>query len=159
MVNSKYVTIANIDDRRSVCFLENTLKCFEENNNISLVYSDCIVTDKPNEKFSDNKLNGTLFEHSLLPFSKENMIKCLPGPMPFWDTKINDACGFFDESYKFANDWEMWLRAVKKGFIFYKNREILGLYLSGGRSDNGFNLDQRKEEAEIFFNFSNASGS
>ena len=74
--------------------------------------------------------------------------------MPMWDTKINEKCGFFNESYKFANDWEMWLRAVDSGFSFIKNKETLGLYLSGGRSQQEANIQQRKEETEIFFKFS-----
>lgn len=157
--SAHYVTIANIDDRRSKKFLQNTLECITNDKNAHLVYSNCVETEKANEKFSDNSLNGNLFEHSLLPFSKENMIKCLPGPMPFWDTMINEESGFFDESYKFANDWEMWLRAVNNGFRFKKNNEILGLYLKGGRSDAGLNIDQRKEEAEIFFKFQHIFGS
>jgi hypothetical protein len=53
----------------------------------------------------------------------------------------------------------MWLRAVNNGFRFKKNNEILGLYLKGGRSDAGLNIDQRKEEAEIFFKFQHIFGS
>ena len=79
--------------------------------------------------------------------------------MPFWDTMINEKCGFFNDNYKYANDWEMWLRAVDNGFSFKKNKQILGLYLAGGRSDSGVNIEQRKEESEIFFKYSNIFGS
>ena len=96
-------------------------------------------------------------EHSVPLFSKENMIKCLPGPMPFWDIEINEKCGFFSEKYKYANDWEMWLRAVNSGFVFVKNEKPLGLYLSGGRSQSE-DPEQRVEEAQIFYKYSNVFG-
>lgn len=156
-VSSKYVTIANIDDRRSPMFLEENLKALSDSKNASLVYSDCIVTEIPNQTFAETK-DDIVVDHSSLPFTRENMIKCLPGPMPLWDTIINEKCGFFNETYKFANDWEMWLRAVNQGYVFKKNDKKLGLYLSGGRSQQDFNKEQRREEAEIFFKFSNIFG-
>ena len=155
--NSNYVTIANIDDRRDVTFLEESYNCIENNSEAKLVYSDCYITSKPNEQFQKNKNYEGLMEHSVPLFSKENMIKCLPGPMPFWDIEINEKCGFFSEKYKYANDWEMWLRAVNNGFVFVKNEKPLGLYLSGGRSQSE-DPEQRVEEAQIFYKYSNVFG-
>ena len=52
----------------------------------------------------------------------------------------------------------MWLRAVSYGFVFKKVNKIVGLYLEGGRSQQKNNMDQRKEEAILFFKYSRLFG-
>jgi len=161
MSRGRYVTIANIDDRRHPEFLEQSFNVLEDNTEASLVYSDCYVTDQPNVPFlKHHKGHGTeanLFDHSLNDFSKENMIKCLPGPMPFWRRTINEECGFFSEKYEYANDWALWLEAVDNGFKFIKNKNTLGLYVLGGKSTQN-TTEQRKEEAKLFFKYSHLFG-
>jgi len=122
------------------------------------VYGDVAQTNKANQKFEDSDSN-VLFEHSIHPFSKENMVKCLPGPMPLWKKHIHDVCGFFNqEECDFADDWEMWLRAVDEGFIFKKVDKIVGLYMTGGRSQQQNNIRQLKEEAKVFFKHAHLFG-
>ena len=150
----KYLTIANIDDRRHPSFIESNVEHLKSNPQASLTYSQCYVTTIPNEKFCESFESKKLFDHSTLPFKRSNMIKCLPGPMPLWRSVVNDKCGLFDENFSYANDWEMWLRAVKDGFVFIKNSQVLGSYLEGGRTHSGFNLEQRKEEAKLFYKYS-----
>jgi glycosyltransferase involved in cell wall biosynthesis len=157
----KFITIANIDDRRHPEFLEECLKEITKENNIDLIYVDCIEVNVPNLKFEnipkDEIKNYSKLDHSNYEFSRENMIKCLPGPMPFWSRKINEHCGFFNEKYKYANDWLMWLQSVDAGFKFKKINKILGLYLKGGRSQQN-DLAQRREEASIFFKYRHIFG-
>ena len=87
------------------------------------------------------------------------MIKCLPGPMPLWKKEIHDVCGFFDnENCDFADDWDMWLRVVSAGYKFKKVDKVVGLYLSGGRSQQGENLDQKREEARLFYKYAHLFG-
>ena len=63
------------------------------------------------------------------------MVKCLPGPMPLWTRFIHDKSGFFDDKEcDYADDWEMWLRAVARGSKFKKVDKTVGLYYTGGRS-------------------------
>ena len=117
--NAKYITFGLIDDRKSKECLE-TLYDEIEKSNVSLVYGDVAQSITANERFEDSKLK-ILSDHSTYNFSKENMIKCLPGPMPLWKRSIHDECGFFDEdNCNFADDWDMWLRAVDHGHIFGK---------------------------------------
>ena len=155
----KYLTLGNIDDRRKNTCLETLFKCIESNEDIDLVYADCLVTNNPNETFEENMANGALLEHSLMPFSRENMIKCLPGPMPLWNKSLHENYGLFDsDNCNFADDWEMWLRAVNFGSKFKKVEEVLGLYLSGGRSQQEQNLVQKQEEAQLFYHYSHIFG-
>ena len=67
--------------------------------------------------------------------------------------------GLFDDvDCNYADDWEMWLRMVSRGHKFKKLNEKIGLYLVGGRSQQN-DLEQRKEEAKIFFKYAKLFGS
>ena len=154
--SAEYITFGLIDDRKSKDCLEALLDAISEEK-VDLVYGDTAQTAVKNEKFETNNLKR-LFEHSRYGFSKENMVKCLPGPMPLWRRKIHEKCGFFDENnLNYADDWEMWLRSVADGSTFKKVDKVVGLYLEGGRSQQN-NIEQRKEEARIFFRYSHLFG-
>jgi len=159
MSKGRFLTFGNIDDRRRDDCLEILYNDIVNNDEIDLVYGDSLQTDSVNETFKKNSANNKLAEHSVLAFSRENMIKCLPGPMPLWRKSIHDRCGLFDdENCNYADDWEMWLRAVNAGSKFKKVDDIVGLYYSGGRSQQEQNIEQRKEEARIFYQYSNIFG-
>ena len=148
------ITIGNIDDRRRKDCLEIQAKNLMFDREIDLVYADCIQTKKENETFENNSSNGKLYEHSIEEFSKENMIKCLPGPMPMWRLSVHKELGVFDKNYNYVNDWEMWLRLVKAGKKFKKINDVLGLYYFNekGRSTSIENFrDKIKEESKLFF--------
>ena len=67
--------------------------------------------------------------------------------------------GLFDTTFDFADDWEMWLRAVSGGSKFKKVDAVVGLYLTGGRSQSEvLNLKQKSEESELFFKYSHLFG-
>ena len=153
--SGEYLTFGFIDDRRKSDCLEILLEEIENNDNIDLVYGDVLQTDKANETFDKNSSKDVLFEHSRNEFSKQNMIKCLPGPMPLWKSSIHERVGFFDQdNCNFADDWDMWLRMVAAGTKFKKVDDTVGLYYSGGRSFENDNIEQKKEEAKIFFKYS-----
>ena len=153
--SGEYLTFGFIDDRRKADCLEVLLEEIENNDNIDLVYGDVLQTDKANETFDKNSSKDVLFEHSRSEFSKQNMVKCLPGPMPLWKSSIHERVGFFDQDdCNFADDWDMWLRMVARGSQFKKVDDTVGLYYSGGRSFEDDNIEQKKEEAKIFFKYS-----
>jgi glycosyltransferase involved in cell wall biosynthesis len=154
----KYLTIANIDDRRHPSFLECNVEHLKSAPSAALVYSDCLETRVENETFEKNSSNGRILDHSSDEFSLPNMVKNLPGPMPLWKREINEKCGLFDPSYKYAHDWDLWLKAIDHGYRFIKNNKVLGLYLSGGMSQQHNNVEQRREEAEVFFKYKHIFG-
>ena len=157
----KFLNVACLDDRKSKDSLEILLKELESNPAVDLVYGQVYQTSKPNETFEKNSSNNILFDHSILEFSRENMVKCLPGPMPLWRKTLHEKNGFFidDEASGAAgNDWEMWLRAVENGSIFKRVNRPIGLYMTGGRSQQEDNLSQRQQEAKIFFKYSHIFG-
>lgn len=157
----EFITLWNVDDTRKHDALEILAKSLVVDINIDLVYADSFQTSTENEQFYNNSSEGSLYEHSRLPFSKENMIKCLPGPLPLWRKKMNDNHGFFDEKLRFAGDWDMWLRCISEGAKFKKINEILGLYYYNpkGLSTSKENEKERfLEEKTLFHKYKNMFG-
>jgi len=96
-----------------------------------------------------------------MDFSPENMVKCLPGPMPLFTKKMVEKNGFFEEKLKYANDWEFWLRCVSNGSKFKKVNFISGLYYNNpnGMSTSGkYAIDRKLEEKEVFNKYRNVLG-
>ena len=159
IASGEYITFAFIDDIKADDCIEVLLKSIKKSFNIDLVYGDVIVVDKINQKFNKHKNSNNIFEHSQYEFSLENMVKCLPGPMPLWKSSMHEKNGFFDTvRCDYADDWEMWLRAVSTGSKFKKVNKKVGLYCSNGRSAQRNNKKQRIEEAKIFFAYSHIFG-
>lgn len=155
-----YITIANVDDRRNIDCLETLSKHLYNNSSIDLVYGDCIQTQEKNE-FVENCKSNILYQHSANKFSKENMIKCLPGPIPMWRKTMSIENGFFDKNLKYAGDWEYWLRCVRNKSVFKKINFIAGSYYINpkGLSTNPSNLkDKFQEERKIFLDYKDIIG-
>lgn len=137
LARAKYLTNANLDDRLKPNCYEVHAKALDDHPEVELVYSACYVTQKPNEVFND-MVRLKICPHSCLDFSPQNMSECLPNNHPMWRKSMHAKYGLFDESYKVAGDWEMWLRAVKGGAHFLRVPGAYGLYyenpqgLSGG---------------------------
>jgi len=153
MSTGEILTIANVDDLRLPTQLEEMSKLLTVDEDCDLVYSDChevnyIVSDASN--FRSEKM----YEHSRYEFSRENMIKCLPGPMPMWRKSIHKDLGNFDTTLKYAADWDMWLRAVRSGCKFKKFEKPLGLYYNNptGLSTSQSNREERFAEEKLIFN-------
>lgn len=153
-----YITWAMIDDRKVHDCLQNLLGELSANRDIDLCYGDCMQTDTENHDIK-NIAGLPLSQHSKNSYSRENMIKCLPGPMPMWRKQMVEKNGFFDEDgHDYADDWEMWLRCIESGSRFKKIDKVVGLYYTGGRTQQSLNTEQRKEEAKIFFRYSEIFG-
>jgi len=155
------LTLWNVDDSRRIDALEVLAKHLVVDPTVHLVYADCYQTSKINESFKNNSGSGILYEHSRCDFSKENMIKCLPGPMPMWKKELNEACGLFDKALTFAGDWELWLRCVSAGLKFKKVPEVLGLYYfnpAGLSTSEEYQSQRFTEEKMIFHKYCHLFG-
>lgn len=157
----EFLTLWNVDDTRSYNYLEIMSKYLKVDPGIDLVYSDCYQTTVENQIVEDNSSNGAIYGHSVYPFSRENMIKCLPGPMPLWKKSMTEETGLFDEQLKFAGDWDMWLRCVEKGYKFKKVPYAYGLYYinpDGLSTSSKNNKERFREERDIFNKYKHVFG-
>ena len=122
----KYLTNANVDDRKHVNNLEIMKKHLDQDPSIDLVYGEYLETQLPNESF---KHNTAQFNFPSLDFSVENMLKVnSPHSGPMWRKDLHERFGNFNDSYRSAGDYEMWLRAAFQGAKFKKINQVLSLY-------------------------------
>lgn len=155
------VVFACVDDRLANDHLEVLRKHLYLNEDVDLAYGDCLQTTKPNETVEQNSSRGRTYEHSKMHFSPENMIKCLPGPMPMFRKSMIEKHGTFKDELKFASDWELWLRCVRGGSKFKKVDKVVGLYYynKDGLSTSQENAVPRlKEEASVFNEYKDVIG-
>jgi glycosyltransferase involved in cell wall biosynthesis len=149
----------NVDDLRNIDNLEILRKHLVLGVDIDLVYGDVSATSE--QPTLNKKYSFRPYEHSLKPFSKENMIKCLPGPLPLWKKTMHNKCGMFDDKYQSAGDWEMWLRSVRMGSKFKKIDAVSGFYFVNPRGKSTSKEFEKKkflEEKEIFFKYKDLFG-
>lgn len=142
IARGRYITNANVDDRlRKDCY-ELHMKTLDANGSIDLVYSDFYVTYEPNKPFDSVKISHV---RCMPDFSIAQLLRQpLPNNHPMWRKSLHERCGFFDETFRYAGDWEFWLRAADCGAVFEKVPGILGLYYYNPR---GLSTDVRHASA------------
>ena len=159
MSSGEYLTNANLDDRKAVNSLERHAKELYTSEEIDLVYADMIITDQPNETFESNSSQGR--RYNFPKFSLDDLkMSNMPHASPMWRKNYHDKYGNFDDKYRSAGDWEMWLRGASQGSKFKKIESLLGLYYFNpkGISTNPENFDwKEEEEREVFKKYRNIS--
>lgn len=150
---NEFISMIQIDDRPSIEYCSTLRKHLLYSEKVDLVYGDCLQTNRPNETVDKNSSNS-FYEHSLPTFTKENMIKCLPGPMPMFRKSMIQKNGTFKNDLIYSNDWELWLRCVRGGSKFKKVNTIVGLYYfnPSGKSTSPENAKNKLQEERIIFN-------
>ena len=152
LATGEYLTNANLDDRKSPNSLEMHAKALYSNEDVDLVYADMLITDQPNEVWENNSSNGRKYSFPEFSFENLKMVN-MPHASPLWRASVHEKYGKFDEKYRSAGDWEMWLRAASQGSKFKKIQTTLGLYYFNpeGISTNPENFSwKQKEEAEVY---------
>jgi len=152
--SGKYLTNANIDDRKHKQNLEIMRNELDANPEIDLVYAENLETHRPNETFENNSAQ---MKFPSLPFSVENMFQVnSPHNNPMWRRSLHHRFGLFDASYRSAGDYELWLRAATQGAKFKKIELALGLYyrnpegISSKKEYIDYNIQEFNEIKEKF---------
>jgi len=152
MSSGEFLTNANLDDRKAVNSLERHAKELYADKEVDLVYAEMRITDEPNETFESNSSEGR--SYNFADFSLNNLkMTNMPHASPMWRKSYHDKYGAFDEEYRSAGDWEMWLRGASQGSKFKKINSVLGLYYFNptGISTNPENFSwKREEEMKVF---------
>ena len=152
IATGEFLTNANLDDRKAPNSLEKHAKELYAAEEVDLVYSDMLITDQPNETWENNSSNGKKYNFPEFSFDNLKMVN-MPHASPMWKKSLHKEHGLFNQKYKSAGDWDMWLRAASKGSKFMKIKFPLGLYYFNptGVSTNPENFSwKRKEEEEIY---------
>ena len=152
MATGEYLTNANLDDRKAPWSLEKHAKMLFAHEEVDLVYADMAITNNPNETWEVNSAGTQKYNFPEFSYDNLKMIN-MPHASPMWRKSIHDKHGLFNDKYRSAGDWEMWLRAAAAGSKFKKINDCLGLYFFNpkGISTNPDNFDwKREEEREIY---------
>ena len=156
MSTGEYVTNVNCDDRRAPDALEKQAKLLFASEGVDLVYNDSYITHEPNMQWEDID-KSTSQKYNFEQFSKEAMLRGnLPHNNPMWKKDLHSKYGYFNQKYRSAADWDMWLRCAFEGVVFKKHPEILGVYYfnpKGVSTNVEHNSWKKKQEREIFQNY------
>lgn len=151
----KYITNANLDDRRSPLHLEVLLQYLENAPDKSAVSSALIVTNHPHESWDFFTPESVWFDGMSGEINFDDLYKYKNGLvvsrntlhcMPLWRKELHDKYGYFDENnYGTSADWEFWLRCSYHGEKFGIIGSPLGLYYLNPDSHN------RKNDPDGFY--------
>ena len=122
MVNGNILAYLNSDDTLELGAVEAAVKFFKGNPNADLVYGEAKYIDE-----HDNVIG----HYTTAPYSLERLAHdcCICQPAAFWRKRAFDKFGAFDESLRYAMDYEYWLRLAVNG----ANIEFLPLVLANSR--------------------------
>ncbi|MBJ6751682.1 glycosyltransferase [Geomonas anaerohicana] len=125
MATGEFVTNANTDDRLRRDAYEVLVRTLREHPECVLAYPDMRITKQENATFERHESFGF---RDWPEFDRLNLLElCCVGPFPLWRRSLHDAIGYFDERFRSAADYELWLRAaLRHDFIHVP--QFLGLY-------------------------------
>lgn len=154
MAKGEFISTVMIDDRIGPNYMKELAKQLTLDKGTDLVYADCLVSLMENEPFTKCK-SKTLCEYSLIPFSKEAMIKNIQGPLPMYRKSVHEKIGGYREHILHGADWDFAIRLVKSGSVFRKVDKVLGSYYNNPNglstsTDPSILKERRKSEAQIF---------
>ncbi len=121
-----YITNANVDDRHAPKALEILVATLDTHPEVALAYGNCRMTAQENSTFCSAPVSGRMLWPEYDPVRL--LYGCCVGPQPMWRRTMHDICGYFDESYTIAGDYDMWLRMAQHA-PFKHIPKMLGLYL------------------------------
>lgn len=120
--NDEIMAYLNSDDLLLPNALKTVLLFFKENPDVDVVYGNRLLVDE------DSKCIGQW----VLPHHDSEVLSYadyIPQETMFWRSELWDKIGgSFDESYRFAMDWEILLRFKAAGARFYHMDKYLGAF-------------------------------
>ncbi|UPU36483.1 glycosyltransferase [Geomonas paludis] len=125
MATGEFVTNANTDDRLRNDAYEVLVRALKERPECVLAYPDMRITKQENATFERHQPFGF---RDWPEFDRLNLLElCCVGPFPLWRKSLHEDVGYFDERFRSAADYELWLRAALR-HDFVHVPQFLGLY-------------------------------
>lgn len=109
----------NSDDLYFPDAVSTAVKRFEENQNLSLFYGNCVFIDKEGAFLRYFTETESYNKHRLLNYSDYIM-----QPTTFFKRKHWKNVGKLDESLHFTMDWDLWCKLCTQGEVFYEYKLI-----------------------------------
>lgn len=143
-INAKYpnITFWNVDDIRFSEAIISGLKKLMSND---IVYFDFIY--KRYIKLFGIKILVKIKKIKPPEFDKNVFLKAMHiGPFFIARKKSLEDINLFDDSFKISGDFDMQVRAVKKGLVFKKDSIIAGIFTNDGTTLSGSKNKLHQEE-------------
>jgi hypothetical protein len=125
---SQFLTNMNVDDLRRDDSLELQAQFLKNHESIDVAYQDVYLSFEANAEWPLIEGVGlsTSLPHVSLPVM--NLGFNPPHNAPMWRRRVHDEVGLFDETFKSAGDFDLWVRAFINGSKFLKMGEIHASY-------------------------------
>lgn len=132
LAKGEYIVPANVDDRLKPDGLQTLATFLDNHQSAGLVWGDSYVTAQANASWDNFEasheppyVTGRLdFHSSPYPITQH----CTIGNTPMWRSELHDNCGYFDQSYLIAGDYEWALRLTAHGVVLAGIPDIVGLF-------------------------------
>lgn len=139
-----YITFLDSDDYWINTKNELQMKAFSENKDVYLVGGN---------RIGFNKTNIPINSFNVIPFSKILIANRFHTPAVTIKKEVFDKIGYFNESLKYSEDYNLWLRIIsefKGGFI---NSEVFKYNDNGGINDIGLSGNIIEMEKGELYNY------
>ena len=165
MAKSKYVSNANLDDRRSPFQATALINELKKDSRYRGAASGMRANKEENESYYSvcedqywftEGYNATVDFDSLYFKNDEELILShnIMHCMPIWDKGLHEKYGYFDEErYGTSADWAFWLKCTKGGENFFLVRSVLSQYYINEVSHNRVNDSAGEKENLIVSDF------
>ncbi|ABE52511.1 glycosyltransferase family 2 protein [Methanococcoides burtonii] len=112
-IQGKYIAFLDCDDMWLPTKLEKQMAIFESTSNVKLVFSDCNIVDSQhniiNRSFAvQTPARGNVFEKLLMSYN------FIPLVTAMIEKDVLDDVGCFDNTYRIAEEYDMFLRIAYK---------------------------------------------
>lgn len=140
LASGRYLTNANIDDRRAPEHVEHLVDILEKHPDVAVASAGLFISATPNLDWSDadecprmfKNVETGIYSSDILFKKVANKLfsQNLPHCMPIWRRSLHSTLGFFNEKkYGPSADWAFWLYCTSQGNNIYFDNRPLGVYL------------------------------
>ena len=137
--NSEYLCQLDADDYLAEHSLSKCLSAFQENHDLSFVYTDCIDIDEQGSPLG-------IDSHSQTPYSKEGLLTSF---MTFHLRLVSrnkfNLIGGYDDEFKYCGDYDLCLRLSEVGEVMHLKRPLYFYRLHQKSASQSFTSDLYQE--------------